>query len=294
MKDREKLKKLVQIIGDLIKLDGNEWLIEEILKTIGEKSPVEEIAKHPFFEDIYEHCIRLVIDNQAKDFYSTFPINNEELLKNLIYDFKEMEYNRRRDRFYEFSFCLNQQIEGITNYLFDNIYLRKWNELSREKKNKVLESYLDKNGKQITNTLQTIIIAEDKEKKKSWSDQSKFKLVYYLMTRTNDEKLPYDFKRMRDIRNEISIARNESHRGSGKQDWQKEIANAINGNEGKYYFKFYGFLQDYINQIQMSQINTNWHSTKQQSPKKTFKPANTLGDSNPILQELKNKMKSND
>ena len=46
MKDKDKLKKLVQIIGDLLKVEGNEWLMDEIMKTIGETSSVEEIAKH--------------------------------------------------------------------------------------------------------------------------------------------------------------------------------------------------------------------------------------------------------
>ena len=286
MKDREKLKKLVQIIGDLIKVQGNEWLIDEILKVIGESSPMDEMAKFPMIDEIYEHCIRKIISKQANDFYISFPIKDTELTTKLIYDFSEMEYNRRRDRFYEFAFCLNQQIEGITNYLFDEIYLSQWNTLGNDKKNKVFESFTDKNGFLVTNTLQSIIISRDKEVQNTWSDQSKFKLVYYLLTKSNYEKLPFDFKRMRDIRNEISIARNESHRGSGKQEWQKDIANMIRGNEGRYYLKFYGFLQEYTNQIQLSL------SKKQSNNNKNASPRNTLGDSSPVLLELKNRMKN--
>ena len=293
MQDREKLKKLVQIIGDLIKLDGNEWLIEEILKTMGEKSHVEEIAKHPFFEDIYEHCIRLVIDKQAKDFYSNFPINNEELLKNLIYDFKEMEYNRRRDRFYEFSFCLNQQIEGITNYLFDNEYLIKWRNLIENIKSQVVHDYYIE-GKQIRNTLQDLIIEKEKENKNSWSAQNKFQLVYFLMTTPNNYKLPFDFQRFKNLRQEISVARNESHRGSDKFEYQKNILQQIKGNESKYYFKFYGFLQNFVSQIELVYANKSAPKNKHIVPPNKTKPQkNTLGAINPALEKLKQQLDKN-
>ena len=57
MKDRDKLKKLVQIIGDILKLEGNEWLIDEILKTIGDISPIEAIAKHSIIQNINEYLL---------------------------------------------------------------------------------------------------------------------------------------------------------------------------------------------------------------------------------------------
>lgn len=289
MKDEEKLKKLVQIIGDLLKIEGNEWLVDEILKTIGDTSPVEDIAKHPLFDDIYEHCIRKIIDKQAQDFYKSFPIKNDELIHNLIYDFKEMEYNRRRDRFYEFSFCLNQQIEGITNYLFDNIYLKQWENISEDIKAKIAEDY--KIGeKNIKNTLQDLIIEKEKENKNQWSDQSKFKLVYFLMNKSNSFKLPFDFKKIRDLRQEISIARNESHRGSDKYEWQKDILERIKGNESKYYFKFYGFLQYFITQVESSHSSTGPNKKAEASSQLRNRPSNTLGDINPALEKLKQKM----
>ena len=208
MKDRDKLKKLVQIIGDLLKIEGNEWLVEDLLKTIGDKSTVIEIAKHPLIDDIYEYCIRKILDKQAQDFYKSFPIKNDELTKTLIYDFIEMEYNRRRDRFYEFSFCLNQQIEGITNYLFDNSYLEEWKNINEDIKYKIIEDYMV-GEKNIKNTLQDLIIDKEKENKGEWSDLSKFKLVYYLMNKSSNYNPPFDFKKARDLRQEISIARNE-------------------------------------------------------------------------------------
>lgn len=292
MKDRDKLNKLVQIIGDLLKVKGNEWLIDEILKTIGETSPVEEIAKHPLIDDIYEHCLRKIIDKQAQDFYKSFPIKNKELIKNLIYDFKEMEYNRRRNRFYEFSFCLNQQIEGITNHLFYKIYLKEWKNISEDIKNSIVEDYMVDN-KNYTKTLQALIIEKENEDKNKWSDLSKFKLVFFLMNRSDNYKLPFDFKRVREVRKEISVARNESHRGSDKYDWQKEILERIDGNESKFYFKFYGFLQDFITQVESSYSSSKSNRKNETSTRFRNKPSTTIGDIYPELQELKKHIDKN-
>ena len=66
MRDKEKLKKFVQIVGDLLKEDGNEWLIDELLKTIGEITPVEKIIKNSLIQDVHEYCIEQKIANQAK------------------------------------------------------------------------------------------------------------------------------------------------------------------------------------------------------------------------------------
>ena len=254
MKDKDKLKKLVQIIGDLLKVKGNEWLVDEILKTLGKSYPVDQIANYSLIEEIHEHCIKKIICQQAQDFYNQFPIKDKDLVEKLIYDFVEMEYNRRRNRFYEFSFCINQQIEGITNYLFYKKYKSEWLSLNSEFKNKIVEDYKT-NSRHVRSTLQDVIIKKDKEVEDKWSDLSKFKVVYYFINKPKNRRLPFNFKNMRDIRQEVSIARNESHRGTGMYDWQKKILNKIQGNESKYYFKFHGFLQDFVCQIENSYKN---------------------------------------
>jgi hypothetical protein len=58
MKDREKLKKLVQIIGDLLNVEGNEWLMDEIFKTMdaaGDATPSEKDNKSisAYFKKVY-------------------------------------------------------------------------------------------------------------------------------------------------------------------------------------------------------------------------------------------------
>lgn len=284
MQDKEKLKKLVQIIGELIKVEGNDWLVEDLLKEVGDTYSVNQLANYPIINEIHEHCIKEVIKKQAKDFYHRLPIDDDTLRESLIYDFTEMEYNRRRDRFYEFSFCVNQQIEAMVNYLFKDSYREEWRSLSKEIKDTVVKSFPDKKTKkEISLTLQECIISLDKEKKNEWSDLSKFRLVFYFMDTKNPKKLPYEFYPMSKLRSEISQARNETHRGGEKRAWQKEILLKIQGNESKYYFKFYGFLQDFVSRIELSY-----------TPERNSGYKQTLGDSNPELEILKQKMEKNE
>ena len=85
MEDKEKYKNLVQIIGDLLKVKGNEWLIAEVLRVVGQNHPIDKIADHPLINEIYEHCIKEVIKKQANDFYSKFPIEDKEVMGEIIY-----------------------------------------------------------------------------------------------------------------------------------------------------------------------------------------------------------------
>jgi len=124
MQDKEKLKKLIEIFEELLKIKGNEWLIDAILEKIKNTSSLDEISKHSVIQDIHEHCIENVIIKQANDFYSDFKL--EEISSKLVFDFVKMEHERRRDDFENFSLCTFQQIENITNYVFDRMILSEW------------------------------------------------------------------------------------------------------------------------------------------------------------------------
>ena len=139
LKDKEKLKRLVQIIGDLLKEEENEWLTDEILKVIGKATPVEEIAKHSLIQNIYEYCVEQKIDKQSKEFYDSFPL--ADIKDQLLLDYRKMEHERRRDDFENFCLCMYQQIENITNYLFEKNIESIWN----VEKNKIaVKSFFDR------------------------------------------------------------------------------------------------------------------------------------------------------
>jgi len=275
MKDKDKLKKLVDIIGDLLKIEGNEWLIDEILKIIGEASPIEEIAKHSLIQNIHEYCIEQKIEKQANEFYSSFPI--DEIKQQLIQDYKKMEHERRRDDFENFCLCVYQQVENITNYLHEHLILDIW----ENNKNKIAYKFPD--GKVLTQS--DIIFGNAND----WFANVKFKAVLYYIYYSKNIKVIIPFNERVKIFNELYQVRNLNHRGSEPTEFQQKQLDKIKGNESKYYFKFYGFLQDFISRIE---IYRHSKYAKEDNTKRNKKNniRNTIGENNPELQKLLNHM----
>lgn len=289
MKDKDKLIKLVQIIGELLKIEGNEWLIDEILKTIGENSPVEEIAKHSLIQNIHEYCVEQKIDKQAIEFYSSFPI--DELKPQLILDYKKMEHERRRDDFENFCLCLYQQIENITNFFFDSTIMGLWHD---EKLKPAIKSFFDRNqNKYILPTsggksIQSLVFqyATPIDDLLRWPANRKFRAVlFYYYFNKEVSRDDYEFNSIYFKHEEIYQMRNQNHRGSKPSDYQQITINKIKGKESKYYFKFYGFLQDFITQIEFvfSQNGAEKKVYKKTEDKRIS--GDTLGE-NPELAKL--------
>ncbi|MEO0074789.1 MAG: hypothetical protein ABIK31_01585 [candidate division WOR-3 bacterium] len=241
MNDKKKLKKLVQIIGDLLKIKGNEWLVDEILKTIADISPVEEIAKHSVIQRIHEFCIEEKIEKQANEFYQSFPI--QEIKDQLIQDYKKMEHERRRDDFENFCLCLYQQIENITNFLFQTKISPNW----EVNKNKIAYRFPD--GKTLTQKDLIVGNAND------WYANGKFKALLFYFYFNEKIKVIIPFNERVSVFDELYQMRNLNHRGSKPSEYQQKTLDNIKGNEAKYYFKFYGFLQDIITQLEISLQN---------------------------------------
>lgn len=332
MKDKDKLKKLVQIIGDLLKVEGNEWLMDEIMKTIGEASSVEEIAKHSVIQNIHEYCVEQKIQKQATEFYKSFPI--QEIKEQLIQDYKKMEHERRRDDFEGFCLSMFQQIEAIVNFLFESELIKSKLQMERkspaflewdsEKKvwarngnqrlvpfllmkvnpeknpnslkyntnsrapfydmdEKSEDAYFDKDGKPVINY---------NPNKKSWGFVNRVRAVlfYYYF---KSELKQIDFDKIYKPVYDLYIMRNQNHRESKPTDNQKEIIDSIEGKEGKYFLKFYGFLEDFISQIEQILISQNVSKNIINQPKKPIqknKISNTLGD-DPKLAKLFEQLK---
>jgi len=294
MKDKDKLKKLVQIIGDLLKVEGNEWLIDEILKIIGETSPVEEIAKHSVIQNIHEYCVEQKIEKQATEFYNSFPI--QEIKDQLIQDYKKMEHERRRDDFENFCLCMYQQIENITNFLFEKNIESVWN----AEKNKIaVKSFFDITQRKYvlpntggTSLEQLVFQGTDTSK---WYANRKFRAVlYFFYFKKNVTRDDYEFNSIYFTHEEIYQMRNQNHRGSNPTPYQQKTLDKIKGNESRFYFKFYGFLQDFVNQIESSYSTTSNSGNKNKKSSKTKTQKNTIGANSPELEKLKQQMKKNE
>lgn len=277
MQDKEKLKKLIDIFAELLKIEGNEWLIDAILEKIKSTSSIDEISKYSVIQDIHEHCIEEVIVKQANDFYKDFKL--EDIKQELIKDFIKMEHERRRDDFENFSLCVYQQIENITNYIFEQNIKKIWD----SEKNNIAIQYFDKRKQQqIQKTATQLIFGNAKD----WFSNVKFKALLYFYYFNKSIKVQIPFNALVDTFNEVYQVRNLNHRGSSPTDYQKQTLNAIKGNESKYYFKFYGFLEDFI-----KTINSNIKEQKHNGLKTDKKAVNnTIGANNPDLQKLLDKM----
>lgn len=278
MQDKEKLKKLIDIFEELLKIEGNEWLIDAILEKIGQISSIDEMAKHSVIKDIHEHCIEKVIVKQANEFYKNFKI--EDIKQELIKDFIKMEHERRRDDFENFSLCVYQQIENITNYIFEKDIKKIWD---KEKNNIVIQYFDKRKQQQIEKTATQLIFGNAQD----WFSNVKFKALLYFYYFNKNIKVQIPFNALVDTFNEIYQVRNLNHRGSFPTGYQKQTLDAIKGNESNYYFKFYGFLEDFI-----KTVNSNIKEQKQNNELKTDKKAvkNTIGANNPDLQKLRDKM----
>lgn len=253
MTDKEKLKKLIELFGDLIKIEGNEWMVNAIISEIEKNTAIDDISKNSIIQNIHEHCIEKIIDKQAHQFYKSFPIT--DLKVKLIQDFKKMEHERRRDDFESFCLCVYQQIENITNYLFNNYILDIWtNEKDKpaikSEYNGILNKYIFPSSGGLT-VAQLIspnsILNEDPLK---WHAGQKFKAVLFFFYFNKEiTRSDYHFISIYYAQDEIYQIRNRNHRGSQLTDYQQKSLSKIISNEAKYYFKFYGFLQDYVYKI---------------------------------------------
>lgn len=287
MQDKEKLKKLIEIFEELLKIKGNEWLIDAILEKIKKVSTVEEIANHSVIQDIHEYCIEKVIIKQANDFYADFSL--DVIKQEIIKDYIKMEHERRRDDFENFSLCVYQQIENITNYLFDEFVIKQWD---NEKDKPAIKSYYNSQLKSYTfpdrggKSLDSLIFENTTDKK--WYANRKFRAILYFVYFNMDiAKDDYQFNSIYYIHEEIYQIRNQNHRGSKPSDYQLKTLNKIKGKESKYYFKFYGFLENFIRTI--NENLANHYATKIKN-QKIENQKNTIGANNPALQELLNKM----
>lgn len=325
MQDKEKLKKLIDIFEELLKIKGNEWLIDAILEKIKSTSTIDEISKHSVIQDIHEHCIEKKIEKQAIEFYSDFKIDS--IKQQLVEDYKKMEHERRRDDFEGFCLAMFQQIETIVNFCFElsdfkekinknklesaflewNANTKTWERKSEQSllpflliqinplyksqgnseikqgepfykmNSNELDKYFDSNG---------FPIVDYNPNKKSWSFLHRFRAIlffYYF----NQKLKQQDFEAIYFPGNELYNMRNQNHRESKATPKQAEIVNNIKGKESKYYFKFYGFLVDFVSHVNLNMIKP---PIAQNITKKTENTKNTIGANNPALQELLKKM----
>ncbi len=240
---RDAIKKIVQ----LTKQD-EEFGIElrKALEITPSAKSIESNNKG--IEEIYEYCIKEVLEKQAENFYEGFPL--KELILQLKADFIRMEDFRRKNDFGYYALATFEQIENICNYI-----------CSQEKFLNYLEKHLEdkaylKNSDVLiknhifgydTKTVNYLELGLKRLKSKSLSARDKYKSVIYFLGKQIDEN--FFSKDIDDGVSTIYACRNTIHRGNNATDKQKGVVIETFKTYSESYFRFYATLVEFMNLV---------------------------------------------
>lgn len=251
---KEQLIRLLKLVEEISSQTGNEWFKDELSNKVITNSTVCNTSA---IEEIYEHCIKLIIKDHADKFYKDFKLN--DIKDKLISDFIRMEKFRREDNFEDFCLALFQQIEGIVNELITleiELYIKAQKNIETHKaKDKTTGSYEPQHLWQLIFFPSLLPVDLEKKLSKSifeWDFSERYKavlFVYYFKKKINNYQ---EFQSIFFIGNDLYQARNLNHRGGRVTTNQQKIIEKVKTNSHKYYFKFLGFLEDIT-----SKINSN-------------------------------------
>lgn len=269
---QDNLKKLLAFLETILKTSKDEFFRDELLNMISTSLPENEIAGHPLLKRIYEHCIEEVIIKQSGDFYHDFKI--EPIKSQLEIDFQRMEHERRRDNFEGFCLAMFQQLENIVNVIFlesdckEKIrqtrrepFFTKWNTKQQKfikegaetveqqlllkfkpEQSQDIDKYFDRNS---------YPIIDYNPNRRSWGFLNRYRAVLYFYYFSQVLK-PYEIDDIYETGKILYQVRNENHRGSEPTPAGKKLLAKTKGSECLYYFKFYGFLVNFV-----SAVNSN-------------------------------------
>jgi hypothetical protein len=250
---KESLEKLLLLIDEISNQEEYLWFKEEIQQNYSQTNHREN-GSFDSINKIYEYCIKEIVEKQANKFYEDFKL--VEIKSKLIEDFIRMEHFRRDDNFEDFCLAMFQQLEGTINFL---VKFEVQNYLIQNKNLQTHKVRDKKTGDYVQNLLwQLVFFPElteiDLEKKINkpifeWDFSERFKAVlfyYYFKKRIYNYQ---DFQSIFFLGNELYQSRNLNHRGGKTTESQQRIINKVISDSHKYYFKFLGFLEDFLSTI---------------------------------------------
>jgi hypothetical protein len=258
VRDKVKLRKLIDFISDIGSLQDNDWFIRELVFKVSDKD-ADKVTAHALNE-IHEYCINNIIRRQAEGFYSGFVLS--KITSQLIEDFVLMERFRREDNFEEFCFKINQQIEAIIKTIASNDFLQN----ITEKLNDDAYYFYDNKGGQIINSLGKLIYMnyDSGNTRIEWNYLQKIKAVLYVFwVKSNHKKEQLiHLKEFNEVlyfpARDIYLIRNLNHReggltfeteSEGRATNKEKILEILN-NKYRKYQQYSGFLYDFVRTIQ--------------------------------------------
>jgi hypothetical protein len=250
--DKNKLEKLLLFIAEIAEMRDNEWFKSKLLLRLGSES---KGFGNSSLDEIYEFCIEMIIKDQATRFYQGFKINT--IKESLIQDFIRMERFRRKDGFEDFCLAGFQQVEAIVNFLVSSpSFLEKFNSLKNSpsvlKFDPLTKQFIRSGNptvqKLIFNTNDQLTLNESLKKQPiDWYFNHRLRAVLYFFYFNEELKFnANEYESIYTIGNQLYIIRNTNHRGGNSSEYQDRIKEEIMSNFNRYYFKFLGFLEDFV------------------------------------------------
>jgi hypothetical protein len=254
--NKDNLVKLIDFIIELTQFKENKWFKDDLSKRLMPSGSL--IFSNSHIDEIYEYCLQNIIKEHAERFYADF--NLVVIKAKLIDDFIRMEKFRRDDNFEDFCLAAYQQIESIINILilspeFIN-YFKENKDLAAILNYDITTKTFVRRGNQKIGKL--IFLNSDNAKVdsylnssiQSWFFNHKFRAVLYYYYFNKEIKVNTQlFERIYDIGNFLYQGRNLNHRGILQSKYQQNIIDDLIPNQHKYYFRFLGFLEDFISSI---------------------------------------------
>lgn len=252
MQDKEKLSKLLDIITELIKQKGNEWMVEDLLLRLNQTIKVG--ANPEILNDIYEYCVEEIIKKQATEFYHDFPF--PEIKNTLIADYVRMERFKRQDNFEDFCLALYQQIECITNTIIKDKALMEIAPKLMTYPAYVIEDDFSKRNLDSDYCVAKLIFLKNPDEKyleniiNLYAIDKIRVIMYFICYKTILRNTDYKyFVEYGDLIYSLYQYRNKNHRGDIYNEAQNEIFAKIEPLKSYYYLKFSTFLIFYIEGI---------------------------------------------
>lgn len=254
--NQESLSKLVVFIDEIIRQEDYKWFKEDLVKKLLSTTDGAESAQ---LNEIYEYCINLIIKDHANNFYKDFKLS--EISECLVFDFIRMEKFRRNDNFEDFCIAAYQQIECIVNHLCSR---PDFYEYFKVNKNASPILQFDRVNKTFyrggNQTIGRLIFRTKNEKGEvdanlskaphEWNFLARFRAVIYYYYFNKELKInENEFNKIYGLGNLLYQGRNLNHRGSMPYDNQKVMIENLIGNQHKYYFRFLGFLEDFVSTL---------------------------------------------
>ena len=256
---RENLIKLLKLVDEISDQPENAWFLKQLKDRVFLKNPSQ--LHFPQIEEIYEYCIKRVIREHAERFYAEFKL--QSIKARLVDDFIRMEKFRREDSFEDFCLAAYQQLEAIIMEL-----IKPQNFIDYLRENKGIPAILrfDNDKREYVRkgnpTIGSLIFFTTDQSKidrqisapiQEWSFNEKYRSVLYYYYFNKDVRTnTNEFDRTYNMGYELYQARNLNHRGSNKTPYQQSAIDKLIPNQHKYYFKFLGFVEDFV-----TMTNTN-------------------------------------